>query len=128
MYDEFICTGGHNFVYIEQRTMDSKTFLLSLPEKVDSNVLEGLETNFHFIIRNDTNQTTDEVTIRVHDGECTAQSGLEGEPKCVVKATDSDLMKLLKGDLNPMMAILTGKLKISNQGEMLKYAKIFGLI
>lgn len=108
--------------------MSSQAFLLSLPEKVDPNVLEGLETNFHFIIKQDGDQAPEEVTIRVNDGQCTAQKGLEGEPKCVVKASDNDLMKLLNGELNPMMAILTGKLKISNQGEMLKYAKIFGLI
>lgn len=108
--------------------MNSQTFLLSLPEKVDSNVLEGLETNFQFIIKQDGGQDPEEVTILVKDGQCTAKKGLEGEPKCVVTASDSDLIKLLKGDLNPMMAILTGKLKISNQGEMLKYAKIFGLM
>ena len=108
--------------------MNSQAFLLPLPEKVDSNVLEGLETNFHFIIKQDGGEAPEEVTIRVKDGQCTAQEGLDGEPKCVVKASDNDLMKLLKGDLNPMMAILTGKLKISNQGEMLKYAKIFGLM
>ncbi len=107
--------------------MSSQTFLLSLPDKVDPNVLEGLETNFHFVIRNDQGHT-DEVTVEVRDGQCTAREGLVGTPKCVVKASDADLMKLLKGDLNPMMAILTGKLKISNQGEMLKYAKIFGLL
>jgi len=27
-----------------------------------------------------------------------------------------------------MLAVLTGKVKISNQGEMMKYAKIFGLM
>ena len=108
--------------------MNSETFLLSLPEKVDPNVLEGLETNFHFIIKKDDNVEPDQVTIKVKDGECTAHKGLEGEPKCVVKASDQNLIKLLSGDLNPMMAILTGKLKISNQGEMLKYAKIFGLM
>ncbi|MBK8429598.1 MAG: hypothetical protein IPL27_28240 [Lewinellaceae bacterium] len=35
---------------------------------------------------------------------------------------------MLSGDLNPMMAMMTGKLKISNPGEMLKYAKMFGLM
>ncbi len=108
--------------------MSSESFLLALPEKVDSNVLEGLETNFHFIIKRDGDQEPDEVTIKVGNGVCTSQKGLDGEPKCVVKASDENLMKLLGGELNPMMAILTGKLKISNQGEMLKYAKIFGLM
>jgi len=36
------------------------------------------------------------------------------------------LKKILKGELNPMMALLTGKLKISNQAEMLKFAKALG--
>lgn len=110
------------------KTMNSESFLLSLPDKVDPNVLEGLETNFHFIINKDDNTEPDEITIKVKDGACTAQKGLEGDAKCVVKASDQNLIKLLSGDLNPMMAILTGKLKISNQGEMLKYAKTFGLM
>ncbi|MBY5960059.1 SCP2 sterol-binding domain-containing protein [Membranicola marinus] len=108
--------------------MNSETFLLSLPEKVDPNVLEGLETNFHFILKQPDGQDPNEITVQVHDGQVTAEKGLKGEPKCVVKTSDENLMKLLKGDLNPMMAILTGKLKISNQSEMLKYAKIFGLM
>ncbi len=108
--------------------MNSETFLLSLPEKVDPNVLEGLETNFHFIIKQPESQDPNEITVQVKDGKVTAEKGLKDEPKCVFKTSDEHLMKLLKGDLNPMMAILTGKLKISNQGEMLKYAKIFGLM
>src|SRR5690606_8994095 len=108
--------------------MNSTAFLLSLPEKVDPNVLEGLETNFHFVIKQNDGSSQEEVTVLVKDGQCTAQPGLHGEPKCVVKASNDDLMKLLKGELNHMMAILTGKLKLTNQVEMLKYAKIFGLI
>ena len=50
------------------------------------------------------------------------------EPKCVVRATGDNFVGLASGDLNPMMAVLTGKVKITNQGEMLKYAKIFGLM
>ncbi|HNG90458.1 MAG TPA: SCP2 sterol-binding domain-containing protein [Saprospiraceae bacterium] len=51
-----------------------------------------------------------------------------GEPSCTVRANTETLTKLLSRDLNPMMAMMTGKLKISNPGEMLKYAKIFGLM
>lgn len=108
--------------------MNSETFLLSLPEKVDPATLEGLETVFHFIIKQSDGQDPNEITVKVKDRTVTSEHGLHGEPKCVVKTSDENLMKLLKGDLNPMMAILTGKLKISNQGEMLKYAKIFGLM
>jgi|SRR5699024_2014257 len=108
--------------------MNTTEFLLGLPSKVDPAALQGLETNFHFIISKKDENIPDEVTIQVRDGSVNAQTGLIGEPKCVVRASDENLSKLLKGELNPMMAILTGKLKISNQGEMLKYAKIFGLM
>lgn len=108
--------------------MNTTEFLLGLPSKVDPAALQGLETNFHFIIARTNEEASDEVTIQVKDGAIQAETGLIGEPKCVVRASDENLNKLLKGDLNPMMAILTGKLKISNQGEMLKYAKIFGLM
>lgn len=105
----------------------SKEILMGLPEKVNPAVLQGLSTVFHFVIKNDVG-SDESLTIVVEDGKCTAEEGLAGEPKCVVTASDENLGKLLRGQLNPMMALLTGKLKISNQAEMLRYAKIFGLM
>ena len=69
-----------------------------------------------------------QVTLKLEDGQLTTEDGLQGEAKCKVSADAGDLKKLLKGELNPMMALLTGKIKISNQAEMLKYAKVFGLM
>lgn len=105
--------------------MTAKEFLFALPEKVKSETLEGLETTFHFNI---SGEGGGQVTVHVKDGKCTAEEGLQGEARCVVAAKEDNLMNVLKGKINPLMAILTGKLKISNQGEMLKYAKIFGLM
>ena len=105
--------------------MTAKDFLLQLPTKVKPDTLEGLETVFHFDIDGDGGG---QVTLHVKDGQCVAEEGLKGEAKCVVRAKESNLMNVMKGKINPLMAVLTGKLKISNQGEMLKYAKIFGLM
>jgi len=105
--------------------MTAKEFLLGLPTKVSPQAIEGLETIFHFDIDGDEGG---QITLSVKDGVCEASEGLLGAAKCVVRAKDKNLMKLLKGDVNPMMALLTGQLKISNQSEMLKYAKIFGLM
>jgi putative sterol carrier protein len=104
--------------------MDATDFLMSLPEKVNKAALEGHNTRFHFVLKD----TGKEVTLAIADGEITAEEGLVGEAKCVVKSTEENLMKLVNKDLNPMMALLTGKLKISNQSEMVKYAKILGLM
>ena len=105
--------------------MNAKEFLLNLPEKSNKDVLEGHNTRFHFILSGDDGG---EITMAIEDGELTAEEGLHGDPTCVVKSSAENLSKLIKKDLNPMMAVLTGKLKISNQSEMLKYAKILGLM
>lgn len=105
--------------------MTAKEFLMGLPDKVSKEAMEGVETLFHFDLEG---EGGGQVTVGIKDGEAYAMEGLEGDPKCVVKAKAENLMSILKGDLNPMMAVLTGKLKISNQGEMLKYAKMFGLM
>jgi hypothetical protein len=103
--------------------IDVKTYLLSLPEKVKPEVIEGQNTAFHFDITGDGTYT-----LRIVDGVMSAVEGLDGDANCKVTTSAENFAKLLGGDLNPMMAMMTGKLKISNPGEMLKYAKMFGLM
>lgn len=105
--------------------MQAKTFLESLPNKVKPEVIEGLSTVFHFDLTGDEGC---ELTLQLENGHLHALPGLVGEPKCTIKASGTDFMRLISKDLNPMAAILTGKVKVSNQGEMIKYAKIFGLM
>jgi len=105
--------------------MTSREFLYALPAKVNPSAIEGLSTLFHFDLEGDAGG---QFTIKVSEGKMMVSDGLEGEPVCVVRASGSNFISLATGELNPMMAILTGKVKISNQGEMLKYAKIFGLM
>lgn len=105
--------------------MTVQEFITGLPEKVNKSALEGLETVFHFDING---ENGGQFTLSLKDGEMKATEGLEGEPKCVVSAKDENFIDLVTGKLNPMVAIMMGKVKISNQGEMLKYAKLFGFM
>ena len=105
--------------------MNTRELLYALPAKVSPAAIEGLETVFHFDIEGDQGG---QYTISVNNGKVKVEDGLVGEPKCVVRSSDSNFINLVTGELNPMMAVLTGKVKISNQSEMLKYAKIFGLM
>ena len=102
---------------------DAKKFLFDLPSKVNPDALEGLNTTFHFEISD-----SGSYTVALADGKIDVTEGLNGNASCTVKTSPESLGKLIKGELNPMMAMMTGKLKISNPGEMLKYAKIFGLM
>ena len=105
--------------------MNAKDFLSSLPAKVPIEAIEGAETLFHFDI---SGEGGTQATIRIKDSEVKFEDGLQGDPKCTVSASQENLTKVLNGSLNPMMAIMTGKIKISNTSEMMKYAKLFGLM
>jgi hypothetical protein len=44
-----------------------------------------------------------------------------------IKATQADFQKILAGELNPMMAAMTGKLKLEgDMGFAMKLTKLFG--
>ncbi len=103
--------------------IDVKEFLFSLPEKVKPEVIEGLSTLFHFDFGD-----TGQYTVQLDNGKMSVSEGFNGDATCKVTTSSETFNKLLSGDVNPMMAMMTGKLKISNPGEMLKYAKMFGLM
>ena len=105
--------------------MTAKDFITSLPEKVNAEALAGMETVFFFDITGDGGG---QFTVKVADGDLQVLEGFHGEPKCEIKASSDKLVGVVSGDINPMMAVLMGQIKISNQGEMIKYAKIFGLM
>lgn len=103
--------------------MTSRDFIYKLPSKISPEAIHGHETTFHFDL-----EGGGQYTVQITDGKVNVSDGLNGAPNCLIRASDENFIKLLHGDLNPMMAVLTGKVKISNQGEMLRYAKIFGLM
>jgi putative sterol carrier protein len=105
--------------------MTAADFLKELPSKVRPELLEGIDTIFHFDLEG---EGGGQYTVSVKDGQVTVDPGLIHEPKCVVKTKTETLMGIVSKDINPMMAVMTGKIKISNPGELIKYAKIFGLM
>lgn len=106
--------------------MTAKEFLYTLPEKANKGVLNNVDdTTFHFDLDGDGGG---QFTMKLRDGQLSLEEGLNEEAKCVVKAKTDNFMGLATGKLNPMMALLMGKVKITNQGEMLKYAKVLGLM
>ena len=105
--------------------MTAKEFLMSLPERLHPSAVEGLETRFHFDLEGDGGG---QFTVHLADGQTKVEEGLQGDPKCTVRSTADNFVQLVKGELNPMMAIMMGKVKISNPGEMTKFAKLLGLM
>ena len=104
---------------------NARDFVLSLPSSVKKEWLEGVDTNFHFDIEG---EGGGQFSVNVKDNQIQVFEHFEGEPKCKITAKEKNLIKLLRGEMNPMMAVFTGKVKISNTGEIIKYAKLFGIM
>lgn len=66
-----------------------------------------------------------EFTVKVDNGKCSVMSGLHGDPKCVVESTDRVYEEVELGQTNAQMAVLFGKLKVSNIPSMLKFVEMF---
>ena len=105
--------------------MTAREFILHLPSRVRPEAIEGRETLFHFDIEG---PDGGKYTVSVREGACTVEEGLQGSPSCSVSSNSENFMDVISGKTNAMLAVLMGKVKITNQGEMLKYAKIFGLL
>ena len=87
------------------------------PEKA-----EGYEGIFHLQLSGDNGG---EFTISIKDQTCKVSEGLEGEPACIIRAKDKVYADVELGNTNPQMAVLMGKIKISDIGAMLDFIGMF---
>lgn len=60
--------------------------------------------------------------FRIENGACSVHDGRAENPDLTLNATDDNMVKLLSGKLNGMMAVAMGKVKI--QGNMMLATKI----
>ena len=88
------------------------------PEKIE----ENYETIIHLDIEG---KNGGQFTAKVENGACHISEGFQGEPKCTVKTSDSVYEEIELGKRSPEMAVMMGKIKISNLNEMLKFTKLF---
>ena len=100
----------------------AKELILALPERFKADAAGGESGEFHFIIEGDNGG---EFTVSVADGACSVTEGLGAEPDCVIRAKDNDFEDAELGRVNKQMAVMMGKIKISNLGAMMKFRTMF---
>lgn len=64
-------------------------------------------------------------TVIIENGKCSTFDGLVGTATCTVKAKSQHYVALELGELNPQLAIIMGKVKVSDINEMLRFSKCF---
>lgn len=102
--------------------MTINDYFEKLTTKINPADLEGVSTKINFDLKGK------EMHLVVKDGVLTAGEGLAEEAEVSITAKEEDLLSIINGDTNPMMAMMMGKLKISNPAAMMKYAKLLGLM
>jgi len=100
----------------------AQQILESIPFRFRQEKSAGLDYLFHFDITGD---ETLQYSVEVKQGKCTLTVGLFGAPSCIVKTKASTYVDLETGKANPQMALMLGKVKISNIAAMMQFAKCF---
>ena len=103
--------------------MTAKEYLQNTASRLTVADIDGVTTTLHFDFGGGA-----DYSMIVADGKAEVVDGFVGTAECVVKAEADDFVKIATGDMNPMMAMMMGKLKLSNPGAMMKYAKMLGLM
>lgn len=94
----------------------------SLKEKVSPADLQGIDTKINFDLKGKN------MFVTVKDNQIDVSEGVADGAEVNITVKEDDLLSIIQGNTNPMMAMMMGKLKISNPGAMMKYAKILGLM
>ena len=102
--------------------MTAKEIMLDLPNRFKAEEVASETGTFHFQLSGDNGG---DFTVTVKDGACQITEGLSGEADCVITAEASDFEDAELGRVNRQMAVMMGKIKISNLGAMLKFIGMF---
>lgn len=100
----------------------AKQIIKSIPERFKAEKAKSYNTIVNFEIKGDDGG---KFHVVINQGECKIFENLSAKPNCSLKTNTKNYILLETGKLNPQMALLTGKLKVSNINEMLKFTKCF---
>lgn len=65
-------------------------------------------------------------TVKIADGACTVEEGLVDGADATISMTGSDYVDMMTGKLNPMMAFMGGKVKVSGDlNTVMKFQTMF---
>jgi putative sterol carrier protein len=96
--------------------------LQSLPERFLPEKAGDWETVFHFDI---SGPEGGQFTATIRKGQCTVEPGLTGEAKCTVTVADKTYQDIELGRLKPEVAFMSGKIRMSDMGEMMQFTRMF---
>lgn len=95
----------------------------NIADNFDPNKLDGVNATIQFDLSGENGGL---YWVRMADGTAESGEGAVASPDMTLKAAADDWANMVNGDLNPMQAFMTGKIKI--QGDMALAMKLQALI
>jgi putative sterol carrier protein len=67
-------------------------------------------------------------SVKIADGACDITQGAADSPKATVRMDAGDYHDMITGKLNPMMAFMSGKVKVEGDlNSVMKFQQLFGM-
>ena len=102
---------------------DFNELMKSLPKLVNAEEAKGLNGRVQFSL---TGAGGGDWGVVLDDGKISVSEGAVVQPQLTVKISTENAEKLMSGSLDPMMAFMTGKIKLA--GDMSLGMKLIGLL
>jgi putative sterol carrier protein len=105
--------------------MEAKFFLENLRDRVQPESLVGEDSKIAFDLAG---ERGGQFTMIIRETRIWIEDGLHDDAPCGLKSEYDTFLRIVNKEENVMMALMMGRLRIKNQGEMIKYARILGFM
>jgi putative sterol carrier protein len=100
----------------------AKEIIESIPLRIKKDKVGSTNLVFHFDLEG---ETGGQFSVKIKEGNCTVHPEFIETPDCIITALASVYEDVELGRLGPEIAIMSGKMKISNLGAMMGFVKLF---
>ncbi len=105
--------------------MDARRFLESLSERVPAESLSGESSKIAFDLTGDAGG---QYTLVIRENSLWIEEGLHEDAPCGLHADHETFLRIVNRQENVLMAVMMGRLRIRNQVEMIRFARILGFM
>lgn len=98
-------------------------FIKNMPNQIDLEKTKGIHALLQFSL---SGEGGGDWGVTIDDGKVTAVPGQLAKPQLIIKASAADALRLMHGELNPVGAFMTGRVKIV--GDMALAMRLFDLL